>query len=205
MIEDKIKNSIKASTEIIVDTIEEYFLEAAEKIKDVIKDSYMQVAGQTVVENSQSNLSLYKNLFDSRVDHYNYVVRNGAENIKISVPDMETFNFHDLEMLQSVFEGVAGKYVELSESEYNIINRIDNKVSPKKKTYLLRETQEIVDIEDSILKKKLTRFPFSNKPPLHREIFGKAETFVEENMGSWIEVAVNEGKNRVKSGLEGVR
>lgn len=205
MIPDKVKNASKVSTEIIVDTIEEYFLAAAEKIKDVIKDSYMQVAGQTVVENSQSNLSLYKNLFDTRVDNYNYVVRNGVENIKISVPDMETFNFHDLEMVQTALEGTAGRYVEISESEYNIINRIDNKVSPKKKTYLLRETKEIVDIEDSILKKKLTRFPFSNKPPLHREIFGKAETFVEENMGSWIEVAISEGKNRIKNGFEGVR
>ncbi len=204
MIEDKIKNSIKASTEIIVDTIEEYFLEAAEKIKDVIKDSYMQVAGQTVVENSQSNLSLYKNLFDSRVDHYNYVIRNGAENIKISVPDMETFNFHDLEMVQTALEGTAGRYVEISESEYNIINRIDNKVSPKKKTYLLRETQEIVDIEDSILKKKLTRFPFSNKPPLHIEIFGIASEYVKSNIDVWLADAVRIGKNRLKNTFNGV-
>jgi len=205
MIPDRVRRNSKIASDTIIDTIEEYFLAAAEKIKEVIKDSYIHIAGQTVVENSQSNLILYKNLFDTRVDNFKYVTRNGAENIKISVPDMDTFNFMDLEMVQSIFEGISGRYVEISESEYNIINRIDNKVSPKKKTYLIRETKEIVDIEDSIFKKKLTRFPFSNKPPLHREVFGKAEDFVDEHMSSWIEKAIEVGKARIKNTFEGVR
>lgn len=204
MLSDKIKKVGTVSQDIIIDTVIEYLLEAAEKIKDIIKDNYYEISMKTVVENSQSNLSLYKNLFDSRVDNFKYVIQSDKGKVKLVTPSMDNFNFMDLEVLQSIFEGIAGRYVELSESEYNIINRMDNKVSPKKKTYLLRETQEIVDIEDSIFKRKLTRFPFSNKPPLHIEIFGIASEYVKSNIDVWLADAVRIGKNRLKNTFNGV-
>jgi len=204
MISDKIQKTSRIASEVMMDTLEEYFLATAEKIKDIIKDNYNQVAAQTIVENSQSNLSLYKNLFETRVDNFQYVVKHGTDQIKLVTPGMDTFNFMDLEMVQTAMEGIAGKYVEISESEYDIINKIENKVSPKKKTYLIRETQEVIDISESILKKKLTKFPFSNKPPLHREIFDKADDVVEQNMEGWIEEAVSVGKKRIKNTFEGV-
>jgi len=146
---------------------------------------------------SKANPALYREEFMRRLDNFSYIESSG-DKVSINIPDMETFDFSGrLRVIEAIMNGVAGNYVEMSIKEFKSIftrtpftpDSHESDDLSEEDIYLIRYNKNIHNIEKH-LHKKFVVYPFSNMPPFN--ILDKAETFVEKNMGKWIENTLEE-------------
>jgi hypothetical protein len=173
------------------------FTKAVEQIKKVIMVEYDELTNAIDDPDSKANPALYRGEFVKRLDNFSYIESSG-DTISINIPDMETFDFSGrLKVIEAIMNGVAGNYVEMSIREFKSIftrkpftpDSHESDDLSDEDIYLIRYNKNIHNIEKH-LRKKFVVYPFSNMPPFN--ILDKAETFVENNMGKWIENTLEE-------------
>jgi hypothetical protein len=182
---------------IIKEKLRINFTNAADQIKKVIMAEYDELTNTINDPDSKANPALYREEFMRRLDNFSYIESSG-DKVSINIPDMETFDFSGrLRVIEAIMNGVAGNYVEMSIKEFKSIftrtpftpDSHESDDLSEEDIYLIRYNKNIHNIEKH-LHKKFVVYPFSNMPPFN--ILDKAETFVEKNMGKWIENTLEE-------------
>jgi len=187
------------------------FAAAALAVQKTIIDEYDEELVDVVTDrNSKTNPNLYREEFIERLSEFEYVEYN-ENTVSLISPDMETFDFSGrLKVIQAIMHGMAGIYVEINEEDYisvfgkRPVNQepLDEYVPPKEKIYIVRHTTKIRQAERD-LKKKFVRYPFSNTPPFN--ILEEGDKFIEENMGRWIDEALDEAQKTFATNYKGAR
>lgn len=194
-VELALKKQLKNDAEIFI-----------EEIKQIILNEYdNKLMGFKTDNKSKINYNSYRDEFILRLDNFQFV-KDNENGITLDIPDMETFDFSDgLELVETMMEGLSGVYIETNEQEYSYIfgrkprlaDAIDKSVSPKNRTFLIRYTGKVRQVEKE-LNTRFVRFPFSNTPSI--DILETGKLFVDENIDQWIndsiELANKEVVNR---------
>ncbi len=190
-------------SEIIKEKLHTNLKKVIEQIKKVIISEYDELISVVEDPNSKANPALYRDDFIKRLDNFSFI-ENSGETVSVNVPDMETFDFSGrLKVVETIINGVAGSYIEMSGEEYRSIfkrtpfspdsrgaeNLVDEDI------YLVRYNNNIKNIERH-LKKDFVKYPFSNMPPFN--ILEKGEAFVDNNMEKWIDNTLEEVQNEFK-------
>jgi hypothetical protein len=184
-------------------------LEEIEEIKKRIIDKYDEELTSAVTDrNSKTNPILYRNEFVDKLNEFVFIEDNSGT-LHLNVPNMENFVFAGrLKVLETILNGVAGVYKEVSEKDYveafgkKPVNEdpIDEYVPVDDRIYLVRNTPILRRAEDR-LRKEFTKYPFSNKPPI--DIFDEVGEYVDSNIGSWIEDSIEKAQKGVVSKYKG--
>jgi len=205
------KDIIKDMDKLVRKRLNMKFSRAVEEIKQAIIAEYDEELVDVVTDrNSKTNPNLYRDEFIDRLNSFSYIEDSG-DTMSINVPSMETFDFSGrMKVLETIMTGLAGIYVEINEEDYiTIFNKrpinedpLDEYISSKDRIYLVRRTAKIRRAENE-LNKKFVRYPFSNTPPIR--ILEEGEKFVEENIGRWIEEALEEAQKEFVRTYKGAR
>jgi hypothetical protein len=122
---------------------------------------------------------------------------------------MDTFDFSGrLKIIQTIFEGVAGTYVEISNEDYmkifttGIISSdfIQGQESLRGSVFLVRYNDDIKNIE-SRLKKLFIKYPFSNMSSF--SVLEEGEKFVNDNIDQWVEESIEDATKSLSKSLKG--
>lgn len=180
-------------------------------IHNAILDKYDEELVDVVTDReSKTNPNFYREEFSGRLSEFTYIKKNDGE-ITLVVPDMENFDFSGrLRVIETIMSGLAGEHVEINEEDYvkvfgkKMISQdpLDEYISPKERIFLIRYTPSIRKVERD-LNKKFARYPFSNTPPI--EIFSAGQKFVDENMGRWIEEAIDKAQKTFVANYKGAK
>lgn len=188
-INKKLENSINKN---IIDIVES---DTIPTVIDLIMDDYDFYLND--VSNPKSKLApeRYMDEFKERLEQFEYIVED-TKVIKIVLPDIENFDFKDgLEPIQNILEGIIGIYVEVERSDYIQATKKYTYRGKYLEVYLIRYTGEVRKWEKT-LDKKFEKYPFSNTPPV--DVFGRACEYVDGNLNTWIDTAINESKREVR-------
>lgn len=150
------------------------------------------------------DFSLLKELFLANLISFEFLPEADDPNeLTIILPNIDNFDFTDLEVLELILEGVVGEFVEISDVEFIKIfgNAPDGLISTGSidggVIYLIPYTDEVDSLSNRILGHSLNMFPFSNSPPICKEFFGKANIFIENKLKEWV-------PDIIKNSLKGV-
>jgi len=192
-----IKKEIKKWTDDIRKNLVVILMQTAvSKLKEIILEDYDFNLNN--VANPKSNLAPenYLDEFSNRLDNFEYIDPE-FKGFKFITPDMHNFDFSgELETIESILEGIVGRYVEVKYEDYVKATNKKTYRGEHKEVYLIKYDRSVRDWEKD-LDKKFEDYAFSNTPPI--DIFGRANEFVEENMDGWVIEAINKFKKRVKS------
>jgi len=201
----------KGMSKLIKASLTVKFAKASEQVQQAIIDEYDQELVDVVTDrNSKTNPNLYRDEFIERLAEFDYVDVSG-DTISLICPDMETFDFSGrLKVIQAIMHGMAGVYVEINEEDYISVfgkrpvnqDPVDEYVPPKEKIYIVRYNAKIKSAERE-LNKKFVRYPFSNTAPFN--ILDEGDKYIEENMGRWIEEALEEAQKIFSMNYKGAR
>jgi len=166
-------------------------------VKQAIMQAYDELLiGVVTDRKSKTNPLFYKDEFEERLNNFIYV-KDRNDDITISIPDMDTFDFSGrLRVLKNIMEGATGIYVEISALDFEqIFNKqpvnidpIDEYVPKKDTIYIIRYNSKVRQAESNILDKKLVRYPFSNSPPI--DILQAGQDYVDNNIDLWLTKAI---------------
>lgn len=178
------------------------FTKAVDQIKEAIISEYDELSSTIKDPDSKANPALYREDFIKRLDNFSYIKDTGGT-VSINVPDMETFDFSGrLKVIEAIMNGVAGHYVEMSIRDFKSIftrtpftpDSQESEDLSDEDIFLIRYNKNIHNIEKH-LHKKFVVYPFSNMPPF--DILEKGGTFVESNIGKWIENTLEEVQGKL--------
>jgi len=178
----------RALQRVIMEILNE---EAVPRVKAIILEDYD--FNLKDISNPKSKLAPenYFSEFTKRLDLFDYVVKK-SDGVKIVTPDMDNFSFKNgLESLQTVLEGLVGRYVEVDYKDYVGATKQQTYQGKKDVVYLVKYTPEVRNWERD-LKKKFEEYAFSNTPPI--DIFGRADEFVSDNIDKWIDKAIEKSQ-----------
>jgi hypothetical protein len=200
----KIANDMKT---LVKNQLIETITEFVESLKEIIVSSYDSALGGVMVSpGSRINLQDIKASLIEQLNQFNYVSANGT--INISVPDMENFNFSknpNLRLLQTILEGVVGVYVLVDGKEFVSIyghkpineETLEESFAPAEMLYLVSYSPKVQSIEAK-LKKKFTKYPFSNMPPVR--LFEEGERL---DISPYIDKAISEAEKKFVNSYKG--
>jgi hypothetical protein len=201
----------KTMSKLIKIALTAKFNQAAGQVQQSIIDEYDQELVDVVTDrNSKTNPNLYRDEFIERLGEFDYV-EISEDTISLISPDMETFDFSGrLKVIQAIMHGMAGIYIEINEEDYiNVFGKrpvnqdpVDEYVPPKEKIYIARYNAKIKTAERE-LNKKFVRYPFSNTAPFN--ILDEGDKYIEENMGRWIDEALDEAQKTFAMNYKGAR
>jgi len=162
------------------------------KLKDVYLITYSdELLNISIDENSLANPVYFYEDYMEALDDFEYISVVAKGEIKITVPDEDTFTFEGrLTFLQWLSMGVIGTYYELSKNDYDYLINYDRLSKQIRSTlkdlpgflgeefsdldfYILDDALHIHEILEHILKKKLVLFPFSNTQAIDLFIDGR--------------------------------
>lgn len=168
------------------------------EIKDIILNNYETLALYRMHKDSKLHLKdFYDDLKDLLDDHLYIKIDGGT--ISFVVPDITTIEeskTETLKVLLVIAEGLAGRYVELDDSErfklglatHNGLGFVIN----NKNVYLYRRTTNLIKAMKTA-GIKIKRWPFS-KP---EDIFIQADEFVSDNIDSWLRDVVERSRREL--------
>jgi hypothetical protein len=211
-VESKIKKMAKDIDAFVLEALKEVLNEEVENIKYLIMDGFNLLSAMVTNPDSKTDPILYRRKFEDRIENFNYI-EVGENSVKIHTPDMENFDFSELEIVEQILEGTVGVFVEISQEDMEkitgktVVNNkpVDPSVPKKDRIYLERYTPKVRQKEKEVLEKKLVRFPFSNTPPLYGRVFGPAEEYVSDNIEFWSDEALRKGRSKMLDYYKGVR
>jgi hypothetical protein len=211
-VESKIKKMAKDIDAFVLEALKEVLNEEVENIKYLIMDGFNLLSAMVTNPDSKTDPILYSRKFEDRIENFNYI-EVGENSVKIHTPDMENFDFSELEIVEQILEGTVGVFVEISQENMEkitgktVVNNkpVDPSVPKKDRIYLERYTPKVRQKEKEVLEKKLVRFPFSNTPPLYGRVFGPAEEYVSDNIEFWSDEALRKGRSKMLDYYKGVR
>lgn len=177
--------------------VETFLTHKIDDVKDVLLKGYDRLNMYVSNSKSISNIEIYRDTFENSVNSFIYLEKED-QNLVFNVPDIESFDFSELNIIKQILEGTTGNYVEILDKD---LIKIDKKLLlnkeqvnlPNGKTfYLIRYNSYIKGAEKHILGKKLVKFPFSNTPPLYEMVFGPVTNYVDRNIDKWIDDCLEE-------------
>lgn len=174
--------------------VKEFLSKKIDKINSIILDGYDGLSYFVNNPKSVSDPSIYREDFKNKLESYDYFDDSIEDGFNFNVPDMDNFDFSDLNLIRQILEGTAGYYVEISLEDVIKINEflISNKEPIVGNTFLIPYSNYIKRAEKEILNKNLVKFPFSNTKPLDDEVFAPAVKYVNKNIDGWIDSAIKE-------------
>lgn len=170
-------------TTILISFIKDYYTDYFDSLQ---KDSRCKITPDT-----------YKDLFFKRVDEFKFVKDDDDtfdNKVTLVLPDMENFNFRDgLEGIETILEGISGRYVEITSEEYKLIYKKEvaniNSFDDLKKVSIVKYNDTIYDAEDDILGYRLPMYMFSNSKPV--KLFEALDTYVDNNLDKWLDEVID--------------
>jgi len=187
----------------LIETITEF----VESLKEIIISSYdFAIGGVVVPTGSKINLQNIRSSLMEQLDKFEYIIVDS--NVKVNVPDMETFNFSknpNLRLLQAILEGVVGTYVLVNGKEFVSIyghkpineETLEESFAPADMLYLVSYSPKVQSVEAK-LKTKFTKYPFSNMPPVR--LFEEAESL---DISPYIDKAMKVAEKKFVSNYKG--
>lgn len=163
-------------------------VEAIPKVIELVMEDYR--ANLFGIAKSKSLLApeKFEDEFRRRLEGFDFIDKG--------TPDMVSFDFSgELESIQTILEGISGKYVEVERKDYTKATKKQTYRGEYKNVYLMRYTVEVRKWE-KILDKKFDVYPFSNISSI--DIFGRAEKFVTDNFDNWIDEAIEKSEKGFK-------
>jgi hypothetical protein len=204
----QIINEIERFDEMIKEDIYMQLEKGREEVKTAIMSAY---DSELVVRNRNSktnpSLPLYRDEFTERLDKFEYIKKDTTGDIVFVTPDMENFDFSGkLRVIEQVLEGTTGTYVEVSAEDYEKMfgkkvvsaDPFDASVPKKEMIYLMRYNARTRAAEVRAFGRRghLTRYPFSNTPPI--SILEEGEQITKNNLDTWVKEATREATKRYK-------
>jgi len=187
------------------------------KLIEVYLDTYDEdLSGVVTDKDSLANPDFFYDDYKEALENFEYL--DEEEELSIRIPTEDTFVFEGrLSFIQLLVNGTAGKYLELSQIDYDTLknnNELDSKVkrvirdlpaffdsaTPKDlRFYLLHTRGTLYKTIESILDKKLVTFPFSNSSPIY--LFDAGIKFFEDSMDDLIDEAIDDAIKEVKRSI----
>jgi len=170
-------------------TMEDTFRSKIPMVKEVIMEGYDELSSFVIDTGSKSDPAQLREQFVLSLDKFEFVKKEG-DTIFFEVPDMDTFNFTDLELIEHILEGPVGEFVEVPQealSKLNIVGNltpVNSLVEPQDRVYLWESSDELQAIARQVLGYPLVIFPFDT--PQYELVFGIANDYVENNIDEWI-------------------
>ena len=181
-------------------------------IKQRIMETFEnELMGVVTDRKSKTNPLFYKDEFEDRLNNFLYISSVDSA-VTISVPDMDTFDFSGrLKVLKTIMEGTVGVYVEVSAADFGkVFNKqptnidpVDTYVPKKDMIYIIKYNSKVRRAENTILNKKLVRYPFSNSPPI--DVLQAGQDYVDENVDTWIDTSIQQAEDTFVQGFGGYR
>jgi hypothetical protein len=200
----KIANDMKT---LVKNQLVETITEFVESLKEVIVSSYDSALGGVMVSpGSRINLQDIKASLIEQLNQFNYM--SIGNTVDVHVPDMENFNFSknpNLRLLKTILEGVVGVYVLVDGKEFVSIyghkpineETLEESFAPAEMLYLVSYSPKVQSIEAK-LKKKFTKYPFSNMPPVR--LFEEGERL---DISPYIDKAISEAEKKFVNSYKG--
>lgn len=193
------KKIVEKINKLVKETLSDELSVFSEEIIEFLMRSYdVNLIGVVTDRKSKTDPALYRDEFYNRLKEFDFViVKNGQ--VTLRVPDMENFDWRGrLEVVQTILEGVSGKYYEVTADDYrNAMGKLpvskkplDKSVPLKDKLYLVRSGDTLRRTLEKRLDKGLVLYPFSNTHGLDRELFDEAEKFVDSELPDIINTAL---------------
>jgi len=172
--------------------------DALPEIKDIILRKYEELALYRMHKDSKLHLKdFYGDLEELLEENVRVDVETGGGSITLVVPDLEILEKakDTLKVLQVIAEGLAGRYVEISDKERADIGLASSNaisfVIDNKNVYLYRRTTALLKAmkEAGV---PIRRWPFSN--PM--DIFIEANEYVDEHISGWMTDAIEKASRK---------
>jgi len=198
----ELKRAVNNINMIYKITMEETFTSKIPAVMDIILDGYDALSSFVIDTRSMSDPAQLKEQFMLSLNKFEFVRKEG-NTIFFEVPDMDTFDFTDLELIEQILEGTVGEYVEVPHEALSILGIVLNLIpinvlaEPQDRVYIMEANDELKARARRLLGYPLVIFPFSDTPSQYELVFGGANTYVEENIDSWIDTAIKEANNKV--------
>lgn len=137
----------------------------------------------------------FRDVFKERLEEFLFIP-NDTDVFTLRVPNIDNFNFTNIEFIHLICEGIVG---ELAEATYfdmvQLYGGFDdmfpiNNGFDSEPIYIVPVSEWLVSNEKSKLGRILNRSPFSNTEPLVDVVFGPAALYVSENLDNWISQSV---------------
>lgn len=204
----QVMNEVKKFDKIIKENVYTQLNEGSEEVKSAIMTAY---DSELVVRNRKSKtnplLPMYRDEFTERLDEFEYIKTDSNGEITFTTPDMYNFDFSGkLRVIEQVLEGTSGTYVEVSAEDYEKMfgkkvvssDPFDASVPKKEMIYLMRYNARIRTAELRAFGRRgrLTRYPFSNTPPIR--ILEEGEQWTQDNLNRWVKEATRKATKRYK-------
>lgn len=186
---------VKNSSDHVAVRLEQSLEDQVEPIKEFIMDGYDSLSAKVNIVNSKTNPEIFRDQFSENLSAFEFLQKS-KDYIQLVLPVMGgDFNFSNIPIVEQILEGTAGTFVEITHEDLvkltgkTTVNKdpVDASVSKQKRIYLVRYDDKVRRGEKEILKKNLTKFPFSNTPSLDDMVFGPAQEYVDDNINKWIE------------------
>jgi len=152
---------------------------------------------------SKTRPESYQPLFEDRLESFEFFTMNDNGPV-FRVPEMDTFKFNNgLEIIETICEGLPGKYVTVTGEQYKnamgkdpqVLRATDNDVPRKERVYLIRDADPLKKKIEKALNEKLPLYEFSNFPPV--DIFKDANDLVNDELTGWVDEAIVEAMKNV--------
>ena len=195
---DRVINNINSLYGI---KIEEVFRSKVDEVKNIIISDYDKLSSFIVDTKSKADPAQFKELFILAIDKFEFI-KNEINPI-FSIPDLDTFDFTDLELVEQILEGIAGEYVEVPHEILSTLGitssliPINALVDSQDKVYIMEANDKLKTRAERWLGYPLVVFPFSNIPAQYELVFGGADVYVGENIDDWVNTALKVAADKV--------
>lgn len=191
----KLKRAVNNINDLVKSEIIKELEKKIPKSKELLLSYYDDLYDYMLYDgNSKADPGLFKERFEIKLDKFNFVPE---DELKFVTPDMENFDFSGLDIIRMLFEGIPGQYLEISHSDYDILNveypiYIINDLDAEGELFCIIEKNDyVVDLIRNVLNKPPILFPFSDVPPLYDVVFGRFDEFITDNLETWVNTAMN--------------
>jgi hypothetical protein len=192
----KLKRAVNNINDLIRSEVIKELERKVPKAKELLLSYYDDLYDYMLYDgNSKADPGLFKERFEIALDSFNFLSTDGE--LKFVTPDMENFDFTGLDTIRMLFEGIPGEYLEISHSDYDILNveypvYIINDLDAEGELFCIIEKNDyVMDLIRNVLNKPPILFPFSDVPPLYDVVFGKLDDYITENLDSWVNAVVD--------------
>lgn len=203
----RVKREVKA---FIKEKVKADLEEKIALIKEMILENLSELSTYLDGTDSKIDLDYYGDILKERLEDFEYI-ENSVSSVKLVVPDIDNFNFDNLEFLEIIMEGLIGTYAEAT--LYETLELLGNDhglkpinllANPNDYIYLIQVDDWLINKEKEVLGYSLVRLPFSNVEPLYGQLFGTVLEFVEENITDWINTSIKDGMEKIKQTYGGL-
>lgn len=212
----KVDRVNKSLLNIVNEIITEKFYLFLPELKEVYLETYKEVlASFELPEYSVADPLLYIDIFEERLDEFEYIDDYTQETVDITIPTMDNFEFgEELVFIELISKDLLGVFIEVNFYEYKkLIDEVSISADLNRyvmsalpvfsdttpvdlRFYILPYDERFVSVIGNILNKDLSIFPFSNFLPT--DIFEAGQEYFEENIDSIINDSLAEAVEKVE-------